>query len=294
MQSSPVLVTGATGNVGHAVVRDLLASGMQVRAAVGSERELGLLRDRFPDGGSRLEGVVLDFTDPGTWSAYAGVERVFLMRPPHLGRPRTQMLPSLEAMRAAGVGHVVFLSLQGAGRNPVVPHATIEQWLRDSGLGWTFVRASFFMQNLTTTHAADIRERDELVVPAGRGGTAFVDAADVGSVAAAVLLDPQPHTGRVWTPTGPQALTYAQVTETLSHVLQRPVDYRAPGALRYARHARRRLAMPWGMVVVTTAIYTAARLGQAAGLTDDVRTVLGRDPVGFAEFAREHRAVWVR
>ena len=76
----------------------------------------------------------------------------------------------------------MLLSLQGAEGNRFVPHAALEAWLRESGLSWTFVRASFFMQNLITTHRSDIRDRDEIMVPAGHGATAFVDAAVTGRV----------------------------------------------------------------------------------------------------------------
>ncbi|SDN92371.1 NmrA-like family protein [Cryobacterium flavum] len=79
----------------------------------------------------------------------------------------------------------------------VVPHAAIETWLRTSGVAWTFVRASFFHQSLSTTHLTDIRDRDEIMVPAGRGATAFVDVEDIGAIAAAALLDHRP------TPTPP-------------------------------------------------------------------------------------------
>lgn len=129
-------------------------------------------------------------------SGPAGSWRRRHRRPPQLGRPRTQMLPSLEFARRARVRHVVFLSLQGAEHNKVVPHARIEAWLRSSGLTWTFVRAAFFMQNLTTAHVTDIRDRNEIMVPAGRGATAFVDAHDVGDVATAALIDPEAHRNR--------------------------------------------------------------------------------------------------
>ncbi|MFN8075802.1 MAG: NmrA family NAD(P)-binding protein [Kineosporiaceae bacterium] len=196
------------------------------------------------------------------------------------------------AARDAGVRHVVFLSLQGAEKNRVVPHATVESWLRGSGLAWTFVRASFFDQNLTTTHVSDVRDRGEIMVPAGRGATAFVDADDVGAVAAAALLDPASHRDRAWTVTGPEALTYTEVAEILTRELGRDVRYARPGLVRYARHARTALGMPLPMVAVTAAIYTTARLGWAAGLTDDVRTVLGRDPGDFAAFAHRERDAW--
>lgn len=294
MRDAPILVTGATGTVGRVVVDELLAAGARVRAAGGSAQGLTRLADEVQPAERRLEMVVLDFTDPSTWDAYDGIERVFLLRPPHLGRPRAQMVPSLEAMVRAGARNVVLLSLQGAGRNRVVPHAALESWLHDSGLDWTFVRPSFFMQNLTTTHAADIRDRDEIFVPAGRGATAFVDALDVGAVAAAALLEPDRHSSRIWTPTGPEALTYDEVAATLSDVLGRPIRYAAPGIPRYAVHAHRRLRMALGMAAVTTAIYTAARLGSAAGLTEDVRSVLGRAPVSFAEFAQANARLWRR
>ncbi|MGZ5399667.1 MAG: SDR family oxidoreductase [Nocardioides sp.] len=285
--SSFVLVTGATGHVGSQTVELLLAAGAPVRAAASS---VEAVRSRF---GNRVEAVALDFTDPATWEeAYSGVHQMFLMRPPHLGKPKSQMLPSLEAAKRAGVKHVVLLSLQGAEHNKVVPHHALEAWLRGSGLAWTFVRAAFFMQNLTTTHLTDVRDRDTIMVPAGDGATAFVDVHDVAAISTEALLNPEQHRGTAWTATGPQALTYAEIATTLTQVLGRPVRYPQPGLVRYARHARNVLGMPWGMVAVTCGIYTVARLGRAGGLTDDVLVVTGREPVSFREFAEREAAQW--
>lgn len=285
-EDGPVLVTGATGNVGRQVVRLLLDAGVPVRAAARSQSAVQAMF------GDAVEPVVLDFTDPGTWDAYIGVSRMFLLRPPHLGKPRTQMIPSLESARAAGVEHLVLLSVQGAERNPLLPHSALERWLRKSGMSWTFVRGGFFMQNLSTVHVADIRDRSEIVLPAGGGATSFVDAHDVAAVAAAALLDPAEHRNRAWTPTGSQARTYTEVATALSKVLGRRITYTRPGVLAYARHARAVADMPVGMVLITTAIYTAARLGKAGGLSDDVARVLGRPPVTFDEFADRERDAW--
>jgi uncharacterized protein YbjT (DUF2867 family) len=291
-----VIVTGATGNVGRNVVDLLARAGVPVRAA-GATRQT--VEKRF--GGQvalsahGIEPVALDFTDPRTWTAaYRGADRMFLMRPPHLGKPRTQMIPSLEAARACGVKHVVFLSLQGAERNKVVPHARLEAWLRGSGMTWTFVRPSFFMTNLTTTHVSDIRDRDQIVVAAGDGATAFVDTLDVAAVAVAALRDPDAHSGRAWMPTGPEALTYREVAAILSDVLGRSISYTRPGVISWSRHARNVLGLPWGMVAVTTGIYATARIGWAAGLSDDVRTVTGRLPISLRQFAEREQDAWRR
>jgi nucleoside-diphosphate-sugar epimerase len=156
------------------------------------------------------------------------------------------------------------------------------------------VRASFFMQNLSTTHARDIRDRHEIVVPAGDGATAFVDAKDVAAVAVAALLDPGRHRHTAWTPTGPDALNYRQVAGILTEQLGRPIRYVDPGPVGYARHARGVPGMPWAMVAVTTVIYTVARFGRAGQITDDVRTVTGRDPMRFEDFAARERHAWLR
>ena len=172
------------------------------------------------DAGGIVSWVPFGSTAPATWtSAFAGVETMFLLRPPAISRAsRRDLLPAVAAAQQAGLRHVVFLSLQGAQRNRVVPHAKVESWLRASGLGWTFVRPSFFTQNLSTTHAADIRDLDQIIVPAGggrdcvrrRGGRR---GCRHGSPAASQ----RPQWAGV-DGTGPEALTYTQVAQILTEV----------------------------------------------------------------------------
>ena len=88
---------------------------------------------------------------------------------------------------SAGVRHIVFLSLIGAEKNKVVPHAKIEQLLQAGPATYTLLRAGFFMQNLSTTHRRDIVENDDVFIPAGKGKTAFVDTRDLAAVAALAL-----------------------------------------------------------------------------------------------------------
>lgn len=274
-----MLVTGATGNVGAPLVEALRAAGADVRPAARHTRD--------PD------GVRFDFLDPATWdAAFAGVRSMFLVRPPRIADVHRDLVPAVARARELGVRHVVLLSVQGAGLVPVLPHAGAERWLRRSGLAWTFLRPSYFDQNLTTVFAADIRDRDRIVVPAGNGRTAFVDARDVAAVAARALLDPEEHTGRTWTPTGEEALTWHEAAAVLGEVLGRPISYTRPGIPAYVRHARDRLGMDPAMAATTAVIHATARLGVAGRLTGDVREVTGRAPTSLREFARRERRTW--
>jgi uncharacterized protein YbjT (DUF2867 family) len=182
------------------------------------------------------------------------------------------------------------LSVQGVERLPILPHASIEDWLRRSGLGWCFLRASFFDQNLIAVHAKGIRERDELLMPAGHGRTAFIDAEDVAAVAAVALAEPERYRAAAWTLTGSEALTYGEVAGIMTAVLGRPIRYTQPGLLSYVRRAGPELGLSKPMVAMTSMIYTTARLGLASGLTTEVERLLGRPPTTMAQFVDRERA----
>jgi len=125
--AGPVLVTGATGNVGREVVRALQARGIAVRAGVAKVE-----RAREATAGTH-DLVRLDFTDPATWPA--ALDRcgaVFLMRPPAISRMQSTLVPFLDAARSGGADQVVFLSVAGAGENRIVPHHAVEVALQES------------------------------------------------------------------------------------------------------------------------------------------------------------------
>lgn len=274
-----VLVTGATGTVG-ALVRDALAEGeCTVRA---------LVRDPDPDD---EEAVAFDFEKPETWGrAFAGGDRLFLVRPPAITKVGEFLLPAVDAAQRCGVEHVTLLSVLGAEKNPVLPHRRIERHLENSGLDYTFLRASFFMQNFDEVHARDVREHDELFVPAGDGKTSFVDARDIADIAAVTLTEPGLR-NCAYDVTGPEALDYHQAAAVFSEGLGREITYPRPGAIAFARRWLGR-GEPLGFVITMVGIYTTARLGLAGRVTDDVKQVLGRDPRPLAEYVAEYQGAF--
>lgn len=276
----PVLVTGPTGTVGGPLVDLLVRGELPVIAAVRDPAR----------GAGPVACRELDFERPETFdSALAGVGRVFLMCPPAVSDTKRYLRPFVRAAERHGVEHVVFLSLMGVNR--VMPHWQVEQDLRESSLGWTLLRPSFFAQNLETAYRDDIRDRDAIRLPAGRGKTSFVDTRDVATVAAHVLTDPAPHLGRAYTLTGPAAQDYHHVASMLSAELGRTVTYQPLSLLGYRRELRR-AAMPPAYITVQLVINIVARAGLAARTTDTVARLLGRPATPMATYIHDRRRCW--
>jgi uncharacterized protein YbjT (DUF2867 family) len=279
-----VLVTGSTGNVGKQVIRCLQERGVPLRAAVrrpGEAASLGV-----PPG----DEVLLDFGRPETFApALEGVTGLFLLRPPAISRVQPTLNALVDVGAARGLQHVVFLSVVGAGSNPVVPHHRVEKHLRAGPLAWTLLRPGFFAQNLGDAYRQDIRE-GRLFVPAGDGRVAFVDVRDVAEVAARAFTE-SAHRGQAYDLTGPEAITFDQVADILSRALARPIRYERAAVLSYARHLARR-GYPLPQVAVQTVLHVGLRFGQGARVDGTLPRLLGRPARPLATYVADHLSSW--
>ncbi|BDI15981.1 NAD(P)-dependent oxidoreductase [Nostoc cf. commune SO-36] len=280
-----ILVTGATGNVGREVIRLLLSQDCNVCAAVRNPNSAKQIL------GSNIQSVPFDFTKPDTFErAFLQVNKLFLVRPPALNNVRKQIAPVLNAAKLAGVEHIVFLSILGAERNPFVPHSKIERYINQLGIKATFLRASFFMQNLNTTHREDIKARGELLMPAGNGKTSFIDVRDIAAVAVRTLIE-DGHQEKAYPLTGAEALTYYEVADIFTSVLGKSIRYN-PSLLKFVRQMRSS-GLPMDFVLIMIAIYTTARLGLAGNITSDTQQLLNRSPLTIRQYVEDYRQFWL-
>jgi uncharacterized protein YbjT (DUF2867 family) len=278
-----VLVTGALGNVGKFVVEELLKMGESV---VAGDIDVGRLEVKF---GEAVCPVFLDFTDSGTYKqALDGVDRVFLMRPPHLGKPE-DLYPFIDAMKAEGVRLVSFLSLMGVESNTIPPHHKIEKYIERVGVPYAHIRPGFFMQNVSGIHALEIKEKNEIFIPAGKSKTSFIDAADIGLSIATLLHEPARYKNTAHTITGPESLDYYEIATILSDITGRKITYKKPGFLNYRHHYINHRGLDKNYVHVTVALYFMTRMGTAKRVTDEFYKLTGKKPRTFREFASEHR-----
>ncbi|MFM9920433.1 NmrA family NAD(P)-binding protein [Lacisediminihabitans sp. H27-G8] len=280
-----VLVTGATGTVGAAVAQFLLARG---------ETVVGAIRD-IDDSTPLPEGVTgrqFDFAmSPSELdAAMVGCDRLFLMRPPAIADVRRYLFPVVDAAQRANIRQIVFLSLQGVQFNRSTPHYAVERYLKSTGAPFTSLRPNFFMQNISTTHAAEIRNHDDVFVPAGRSFTALIDALDIGRVAAAVFTN-DGHIGQAYTLSGEQSLTYRTVARILTDVLGRRIRYRTPSESDYLARLTSE-GSPDDYIAVQKMIYRIVRFNISAFPNRSVRRLTGAPATTFRQFAERERAAW--
>jgi len=280
-----ILVTGATGLVGGAVVRQLAAQGVPLRALVRSPEKAAALA------GPTVETVVGDFGRPETLGpALQRVTRALIIS--HHDVRQVELQGNfVEAARHADHVHVVKLS--GLATAPGSPsqsgrwHAETEARIRDAGLPWTFLHPPYFMQNLLRAAPA-IAAHGVLTAAMKDGRIAMVDARDVAAVAVAALTTPG-HAGQTYVITGPEALSHADVAAILSEAVGRPIVYRDVALDAFRAQLVSGGAPPW-LVEVRMEFTSVLREGFAAAVTDTVLRTTGRPPRTFAAFAAEHAA----
>lgn len=274
-----VLVTTPNGKVGSQVVKLLVKKGIPVRVAA---HHIAKAQAAFPD----AKIVAFDFFDSSTWSAaLEGVTALYHAAPGDFAaEPQNQLI---DEAKAAGVRRVVRLSALGVelGESPM---RDIERHIEQSGLEYTLLRPTWFMQNFSTQHAEPIRN-GVLTEPAGDATTAFIDARDIAAVAVEALTE-DGHHGKAYPLTGDALLTRYEVAEKLGAGLGKSVTY-IPQSDEEFRATNQVYLSPI-YVEILSSLYGAVRAGYASTKTDTVETVLGRAPIGFDQFVADHRQVW--
>ncbi|BCG57959.1 SDR family oxidoreductase [Paenibacillus sp. URB8-2] len=263
-----ILVTGAGGNVGQELVRELKLRNADYRIA--SSRK-------------NTDGIYMNFEDPASIEpALSGVTRLFLLRPPHLADAKRYFGPVMDAAVRMGVKQIVFLSVMGADKNQLVPHAKIEALIQKSGIPYTFLRPGFFMQNLLNQHGEELINERTIFVPAGKGKTSFVNVADIGAAAAKVLTEAG-HENKAYDLTGSEALNYYEVAELLSAEWNETIKYANPSVPAFWKKMSRK-GVKRDFLIVMIGIYMTAKLGMAKRVSPDLECLLGRKPGTFPQY----------
>jgi uncharacterized protein YbjT (DUF2867 family) len=279
-----ILVTGSTGNVGSNLLRELATLGAPTRALVHDA-------EKSPQVASLgAEPFVGSFEDElSLREALDGVDRLFLLSPPGVEVMLEQQLRVLSAAQDAGVQSVVKQSSVCADERTdasiIQAHRRIEEEIEASGLAWTHLRPNWFMQN-ELGQAASVG-RDGVFYAPDITQVSMIDARDVAAVAAHVLTT-NGHEGKAYLLTGPSSLSYEDVAAVYSRVLGRSVSWKEV-ALEDARQSMLDAGLPDELASGFTEIMARYRDGGSTrDISPAVRQLLGREPLSFEQFVRDH------
>ncbi len=271
-------VTGVTGHVGGLVARHLRDAGAEL---VLIARDPSRIEDAA---GARV--ATASYDDPeAAVSALRGVEVLFMVSGSESPDRVEQHRTFIDAAAAVGVQRVVYTSFQGAAPDATFTlardHWATEQHLRASGLGWTFLRDSLYLDFLP-----DMAGNDGVIRgPAGTGRVAAVTRADVARTAAAVLADPASHAGAIHDLTGPESLTLDEVAAIITTVTGRVTSFHDE-TLDEAYASRLPFGAPRYQVDAWVSTYTAIASGELARVSDAVERITGEPPLSLERYLR--------
>ena len=277
-----LLVTGATGNIGRHLVRELDDRGAPQRI---------LVRDPARAADLPAPHVVADLGDPATLpAAFAGISRLFLLTP-GIGVEHT--VNAVAAAQAAGVRHIVHLSSSNVLGDPMPAmgrwHHEREEIVRASGIPFTILRPDGFMTN-ALEWTSTIPE-GYVLDPLGPGRIAVIDPADIAAVAA-VVLTTEGHEGEAYVLTGDEALTIAEQVELIAGATGLDLEARPTKTPDEAVRARFPDGAPPAVAAALLEAIALMRAETTGRRTDTVQRLVGRSPGTFADWCARNAAAF--
>lgn len=268
-----ILITGATGTNGKALIAALtkLNADFVIATRNVEEAKKKIKTDR--------SFVPFSFDQPDTFeNAVQDIDRVFLLGPPLVLGLDVLLSPFIDFLHAKGIKRVVYFSAlkSDAMGDTLHFHGDLERKLIDDGFDYTILRPAFFSQNFKNYEWDNIMDRGIVFMPAGSGKAGFIDAEDIGAVAAKVLTE-EGHSGKIYELTGPDLLSYTDAADILSSVMQKDVIYPNPTPETF-KQVLLGADAPEFVADYLINVYSAIANEEVAFLTPTVATLLGRQP----------------
>jgi uncharacterized protein YbjT (DUF2867 family) len=280
-----ILVTGATGNAGLEVTKAMASRGLRIKAAVHNPEKAGLLK------AITAERIGFDLTQPDTWGgALSGADGLFLVSPTMVPGSLPAVLNFIDKAKASGIKYIVNLSAKGVEMVDDAPLRIIEKKVEASGIPFTHLRPTWFMQNFSSFHRDAIAKQGGIFLPAGDAKTAFIDCRDIASVAL-ICFSQNGHAGKAHALTGGEALDHRQAAALISKAIGREVKYHALSD-DDARQGLKAQGWPPEAIEYMIMLYGFVRAEQAADITSDVEKLLKRKPLTFAQFGTDYADAW--
>ncbi len=292
IMSDTILVTGASGKLGRAVITHLLDSrGVAPARIVAGSRDPDKLAELAARGVATRK---VDFDDPaGLEHAFADTGTVLIISTDALdgaGTRLRQHRAAVAAAQKAGVKRIAYTSLPDAETSKVSfapDHLGTERAIAATGLPYLIFRNSWYQENLFMSLPQAVKT-GQWYTSAGQGRTTFVARDDIAAAIAGALANP-PVDSATWTLTGSEALTNDEIAKLAAEILGKPIavvhlsDEQLAGGMKAA-------GVPEAIVPTLVSFETATRAGDLGTATNDVVTLSGRQPRPVRDFLAASKA----
>lgn len=282
-----ILITGATGNIGFEVIRFLtkINSSYRIVAGVRNIEKAKSIFKEYPN----LHYVHFDFEDIDTFdNALSGVDKVFLLRPPHISDIETYFRPLIAKIKEKKINQIVFLSVQGAEKSKVIPHNKIERLINEYQLDFIFLRPSYFMQNLTTTLMKDIQLKREIILPAGKAKFNWVDIENIGEIGAILLHKFKNYKNQAIEITGLENEDFEKVTKMINASIENPIVYKNVNPISFYR-IKKREGMVKGMIIIMMLLHFLPRFQKEPRISNFYEQLTGKKPTDLKTFIEREK-----
>ncbi len=278
-----ILVTGAAGKTGRAVLRALAQRGARARALVHREEQTEVARKA-----GAVEVIVGDMGDAGVLARAAeGVDTIYHICPNMHPQEEEIGRLILEASQAAGVRHFVYHSVLHPQTEKMPHHwhkLRVEELIFEYDIPFTILQPAAYMQNLLAYWPTIVNEGVYRVPYGGNARMSLVDLEDVAEVAAIVLTEPG-HEGAIYELAGPEALTQHEIVETIGRVLGRSVRFESLPVDVWEQTARERGLSDYAVDTLKRMFLYYDAYG-FWGNPNVLRWLLGREPTRLEEFIK--------
>lgn len=282
-----ILITGATGNIGSELVKQLVAKDLPIRVITRDPQKVSHL-------GSAVEVVIGDRHNSGVVrEALKGADKLFLL-PVLFDEDHEADRLLIEEAKRAGVSHIVKVSsgvVSLADKNPIgILHREKELLVENSGIPWTVLRPGSFMSN-TFLWVDTIKSQATVFNPTGDGKSAQISPYDIAAVAA-VSLTTAGHEGQTYDLTGPELISVQDQVNIISKVIGKPIRC-IDIPIEAAKERMKAIGLPEALIQGLAQLWIRLRQGEGGVQSNEVERLTGRPAQTFETWCYEHRSAFL-
>lgn len=279
-----ILITGATGNVGRAIIKHLDTDQFDIDVAV---RDIDKAKNQL--GRDDISYFRFDIENQIGFEKLDLYNGIFLLRPPQIGDVPKYFKPLVKILRKSECTKLIFLSVQGAEKMSYIPHHKIEKLIAECDLPYIFLRPSYFMDNLITTLFDELKLFNRIYMPSGRLRFNWIDVDDIGKAVAKIFSNSSSDVRTAYTLTNSINYNFYEIIEKINLHCGTNFQYISPDPFSFIYTMRKR-GNSFGYIGILLLLHFLPRFGKKTEITNDFNKLTGENPRTIEDFLISHKA----